>query len=266
MQGVQAEKSIIKSLEQVYNFENLFDVVVIIRGGGSQADLNCFNSYNLASHVAQFPIPVFTGIGHDKDESVVDIVANTKFKTPTAVAEYIISKTAEFENYINGLGESVFEILTDFINQQRNNLNQLISIFSPITKNLLLKENHRLNLLKNDVKNTTSNALKNSELEISNYFYKTHLQTQEIFIAQKNLIILLNQKKYQYSKTFLQSVKYKFRLLESNHRLLNPDTILKRGYTITSFNGKIVKNPEILHTDDLITTLFFKGKIKSKVK
>jgi len=266
MQGVQAEKSIIKSLEQVYNFENHFDVVVIIRGGGSQADLNCFNSYNLASHVAQFPIPVFTGIGHDKDESVVDIVANTKLKTPTAVAEYIISKTAEFENYINVLGKSVFEILNDFINQQKNNLNQLISIFSPITKNLLLKENHHLYLLKNDVKNTTSNALKNSELEISKFIYKTHLQTQEIFIAQNNLITLLNQKKHQYSKTFLQSVKYKFRLLESNHRLLNPDTILKRGYTITSFNGKIVKDSEILHTDDLITTLFFKGKIKSKVK
>lgn len=266
MQGVQAEKSIIQSLEKIYKYENNFDVVVIIRGGGSQADLNCFNSYNLASNVAQFPIPVLTGIGHDKDESIVDIVANTKLKTPTAVAEFIISKTSDFESYLNTIGNSVFEILNEFINQQSNNLDQLISIFGPITKNVLLKEVHRIKLLENEAKTAFFNTLKNNELEINKLLHKTHLEISEIFIAQEDHIKLLNQKKYQYSKTFLQSVKYKFRLLESNLRLLNPDNILKRGYTITSFDGKIVSNPEILHRDDVITTRFYNGKIKSKVK
>ncbi len=266
MQGLQAEKSIIKSLEKIYTYENYFDVVVIIRGGGSQADLNCFNGYNLASHVAQFPIPVFTGIGHDKDESVVDIVANTKLKTPTAVAEFIILKTTEFESYLTDLGHSVFEVLNEFIIQQNNSLNQFIGIFSPHTKNLLLKENHKLKLLNNNIKSSILSAIKDNKTEISKLVHKTHLETNEIFITQKEQVNQLNQKKTQYSKTFLRSIKYKFRLLESNLRLLNPDNILKRGFTITSFEGEIVKDPKILNTDDIITTTFYKGKIKSKVK
>ncbi|MGM0505145.1 MAG: exodeoxyribonuclease VII large subunit, partial [Bacteroidota bacterium] len=84
MQGLKAEESIIDTLERIFQHDHFFDIVVIIRGGGSQADLNCFNNYLLAANVAQFPIPVLTGIGHDKDESIVDLVACQKLKTPTA--------------------------------------------------------------------------------------------------------------------------------------------------------------------------------------
>jgi exodeoxyribonuclease VII large subunit len=86
MQGPQTEVSVIRALERIYEYEDLFDVVVIIRGGGSQFDLSCFDNYNIAFHVAQFPLPVITGIGHEKDNSVVDLVAHTRLKTPTAVA------------------------------------------------------------------------------------------------------------------------------------------------------------------------------------
>jgi exodeoxyribonuclease VII large subunit len=91
MQGDDAEDSIIRALEIIHTYEDVFDVVVIIRGGGSQADLSCFNQYRLALHVAQFPLPVITGIGHEQDETIVDLVAHTQLKTPTAVAEYMIS-------------------------------------------------------------------------------------------------------------------------------------------------------------------------------
>ncbi|NOQ28419.1 MAG: exodeoxyribonuclease VII large subunit, partial [Bacteroidales bacterium] len=78
MQGLQAENSIINSLEKIYEYEDFFDAVVIIRGGGSQSDLSCFNNYLLSANIAQFPLPVLTGIGHDKDESIVDLVAHKK--------------------------------------------------------------------------------------------------------------------------------------------------------------------------------------------
>ncbi len=266
MQGTQAETSIIQSLEAIYNYEDFFDVVVIIRGGGSQADLNCFNSYNLASHVAQFPIPVITGIGHDKDESVIDIVANTKLKTPTAVAEFIILKTSEFEKYIDELGNSAYDLLNDFIFEQNNNLNQLIGFLSPVTKNLLLKENHALNLLKNEVKISTSISIKNRKSEIHHLNYKTIISSTGKISAQKDLINQINKKKLQYSKTFLQSNKYKLSLLENNLRLLSPDNILKRGYTITSYEGKAIKDPGKLKPDDLITTTFYNGEVESKVR
>lgn len=95
MQGVAAEQSIIDALTAIAESEEQFDAVAIIRGGGSTSDLNCFNSYRLASYIAQFPLPVLTGIGHDKDVSVSDMVAHTMLKTPTAVAVWLYERSAE---------------------------------------------------------------------------------------------------------------------------------------------------------------------------
>ncbi len=101
MQGAGAEESIIIALEAIAESSDEFDAVVVIRGGGSVADLNCFNSYRLSSHVAQFPLPVVAGIGHDKDVSVVDMVAHTSLKTPTAVATWLVERMAQIEGYLN---------------------------------------------------------------------------------------------------------------------------------------------------------------------
>ena len=90
MQGAAAEDSIVAALERVASAADRFDAVVVVRGGGSASDLNCFNAYRLAAHVAQFPLPVLTGIGHDKDVSVADMVARMPLKTPTAVAAWLV--------------------------------------------------------------------------------------------------------------------------------------------------------------------------------
>jgi exodeoxyribonuclease VII large subunit len=91
MQGEEAASSIIDAMHQVFENIGNYDLLVIIRGGGATLDLDCFDNYDLGSHVAQFPIPVITGIGHERDETITDMVAHTKMKTPTAVAEFIIS-------------------------------------------------------------------------------------------------------------------------------------------------------------------------------
>ena len=95
VQGTAAEQSICTALEEVALRQEQFDAVVLIRGGGSASDLSCFNSYRLCSYVAQFPLPVITGIGHDKDTSVADMVAHTPLKTPTAVAAWLTERMAE---------------------------------------------------------------------------------------------------------------------------------------------------------------------------
>src|SRR5690554_2040794 len=90
MQGDRSESSIIEALEKIFIHREYFDVVAIIRGGGASADLNCFDSYLLANNIAQFPLPVISGIGHERDVTVADVVSHTRAKTPTAVAEFII--------------------------------------------------------------------------------------------------------------------------------------------------------------------------------
>ncbi|WP_418990969.1 exodeoxyribonuclease VII large subunit [Alistipes sp.] len=101
MQGAAAEESIIAALCAVADRMEEFDAVVVIRGGGSRSDLNCFDAYRLSAHVAQFPLPVITGIGHDKDTSVADLVAHTALKTPTAVAGWLVERMEETDGWLD---------------------------------------------------------------------------------------------------------------------------------------------------------------------
>jgi len=103
MQGEEAPGSIIAAMENIYDSESDFDCVVIIRGGGSKADLESFNQYELAYFITQFPLPVLTGIGHERDESIADMVAHRGLKTPTAVAEFLIDQLLAFEFRLSAL-------------------------------------------------------------------------------------------------------------------------------------------------------------------
>ena len=101
MQGAEAEESIVRALGEAADRADGFDALVLIRGGGSQSDLGCFNSYRLCCYLAQFPLPVVTGIGHDKDTSVADMVAHTALKTPTAVAGWLVERMAETDGWLD---------------------------------------------------------------------------------------------------------------------------------------------------------------------
>ena len=101
MQGAGAEDSIVAALDAVADRMDDFDAVVLIRGGGSASDLNCFNAYRLCAHIAQFPLPILTGIGHDKDTSVADMVAHTALKTPTAVAGWLVERMTQAEGWLD---------------------------------------------------------------------------------------------------------------------------------------------------------------------
>ncbi len=110
MQGNGAEESIVAALEGVAESNEEFDAVVIIRGGGSVSDLHCFNSYRICSHVAQFPLPIIAGIGHDKDVSVVDMVAALSLKTPTAVATMLTERMAQHEAWLEAAAQSLVDM------------------------------------------------------------------------------------------------------------------------------------------------------------
>lgn len=109
MQGTQAEESLCAALEAVAAAEEPYDAVVIVRGGGATSDLNCFNSYRLCSYIAQFPLPILTGIGHDRDQSVADLVAHTALKTPTAVAAWLVERMGRIDRWLEDAARLVKE-------------------------------------------------------------------------------------------------------------------------------------------------------------
>ena len=122
VQGSTAEESIITALGKIAEREEEFDAVALIRGGGSQSDLECFNSYALSAHIAQFPLPVLTGIGHDKDSSVADLVAARALKTPTAVADFITGLAEGFHSEVEGRYEQIAQLAIHHITTHANRL------------------------------------------------------------------------------------------------------------------------------------------------
>lgn len=124
MQGEQTESSIIEALDRIACHEELFDGVVIIRGGGATSDLNSFDSYPLAANIAQFPLPVITGIGHERDDTVLDSVAHIRVKTPTAAAEFLISRMDEAADHLAYLTTRLHEGVATRLKQERTRLNQ----------------------------------------------------------------------------------------------------------------------------------------------
>ncbi|HOI50092.1 MAG TPA: exodeoxyribonuclease VII large subunit, partial [Prolixibacteraceae bacterium] len=125
MQGAEAAPSILRALDRIYAEEENFDAVAIIRGGGAQADLSCFDNFELAYTVAQFPLPVVTGIGHEKDDTIIDLVAHTRQKTPTAVAEFFISGAARFYEKLTELQKAVAERTREILESHAETLTNL---------------------------------------------------------------------------------------------------------------------------------------------
>ena len=146
MQGDHAPKSIIKALNEIVSEEEKWDIVVIIRGGGATTDLGCFDDYELASHCAQFPLPILSGIGHTRDMSIVDMVAHTSVKTPTAAAEWLIERVAEQVEMIRQLALRLQRATQHAVVQENNKLQAYMQRMSHAAQRLLMQEQNRLQM------------------------------------------------------------------------------------------------------------------------
>lgn len=151
MQGENAEQSIISALDEVAAASEKFDVVVIVRGGGAVSDLSCYDRYGVASCVAQFPIPVVTGIGHDRDVSVVDEVACVHLKTPTAVAAFIIDSTLAAHQRLSNVLQQFSDAVTLYVKEHQQKLDALAGSIATSAAICLERQKNRVQLLSADL-------------------------------------------------------------------------------------------------------------------
>jgi exodeoxyribonuclease VII large subunit len=143
MQGDRTEQSVIAALDAIAAQQERWDVVVIIRGGGATSDLSCFDTYSLAANCAQFPLPVITGIGHERDDTVIDSVSHTRVKTPTAAAEFLIAHQLEAAEALEALANRLHEALTGRLDGARRRLQSLMERLPLQVKMRLQTERHR---------------------------------------------------------------------------------------------------------------------------
>jgi exodeoxyribonuclease VII large subunit len=265
MQGKETEQGIISSLDRIAGHQGIFDLVVIIRGGGSVTDLSWFDSYEIAYHVTQFPLPVITGIGHEKDLSVTDMVAYDSLKTPTAVADYIIGKMSTAEDDLIELSTSLRDMSLTIIEDNKSVIEAFSQKLLPLALYMLAGNREMLTRkildLTRSVKEMTSRSglltgkLSSGLLSAAKGYTAERSHTLRI-LRQNMLTLSLNLMKT--SGTLLGN-------LDSSLHILDPLNVMKRGYSITTRDGGIIRSKDQLKKDDIISTRFTDGSVSSKV-
>ena len=265
MQGTETEQGVISALDRIALNAHLFDLTVIIRGGGSQTDLSWFDNYNIAYHVTQFPLPVITGIGHDKDISVTDMVAYRSLKTPTAVADFLIDSVAATDNHIIEMSSEIIGSSKIIIEKNRNRIDTSGNKLFPLTKIILSAIKDKLSDKIIEIisigKEYTFKAGRipaNQESRLTS--------AAKSFSSGKEMVLRRNSQNLIAGTRNLMSMNnMMLKGLDSSLTLLNPENVLQRGYSITSINGLILKNSDKVEQNDLIDTQLYKGSLSSSV-
>jgi len=266
MQGLAAEASVIAALEQIYEWAEHFDCVVLIRGGGSQADLECFNSYEIAAHIAQFPIPVLTGIGHERDETVADLVAYMHLKTPTAVAEFLIDQLNEFAAYLQQLEDHFAMLVKQFVLDKQVYIRELSNNFQHLVKRIVQGEEQKLEHTGQLLRRAVAGAIRSASGFLDSIPDHIQLHTRNILSTEKRNLKQFNDRLRSSGNHALSASGRLLEMYEKQCSLVDPVNTLKRGFTITSSGGKIITSLEKLEAGDEISTRFRDGEASSKIE
>jgi len=266
MQGEDAETSIVDALSMIYNQLDEFDLVAIVRGGGASADLSCFDSYTLANHIAQFPLPIFTGIGHEKDTTVADLVAYKSVKTPTALAEYLIDLIGEAEQQYSFQKDKLIELSTECVEISASKLIELGSELKSTCQLIIFQNKNNLTKTWSALPSLAKLYIFRDTTTVKSLKTQLKSSTKKFFIDQKYFIPDYHKELKTLS---IQKMASNYKRIEFMERMLatiNPANTLKKGYTITKVDGKAAKSANEIMQGNLITTIFWDGEVKSIIK
>ena len=245
MQGEGVEQSIIAALERIFSFHipQNFDAVVIIRGGGATSDMSGFDTLALAENVANFPLPIITGIGHDRDESILDMVSHIRVKTPTAAAALLIDHLKTVLDAINDAQEQIVRLAQQKLTSHKSRLSTFAEILPRLFTNVKTRQEARLDSL---------NSRMTTAIRQSIVTHQSLINALEV-----KMPILLDRR--------LMAEQHRLQLIEEKTKNLDPALLLKRGYSITLHNGKAVRSPQQLQSGDEIETRLANGTLRSVV-
>ncbi len=266
MQGDQAPDSIKNAIIQIFNSNQEYDVIVIVRGGGANLDLHAFDHFKLAEIIARCPIPIFTGIGHTRNISLADELAKANFKAPTKVAEELIHLKSQFEN---NLMMKMTELLTSSSEQIENckrNLQLTTLAFSVEPHTLLRQQMEWINGLRNNIENFTIRNIvnKKNQLEVNSIPIK-HIAQGRIKIAKQSLDPIVQH----ISSHANHRISVKRQMLDVMDKTIeskDPKVWIQRGYARISSNGKFVSSIEQIDQTQDLTIEMKDGKITTTIK
>ena len=244
VQGELVESSIIAALNEINKQVDAFDCVVIIRGGGAASDMLGFDTLALAENVANFPLPVITGIGHDRDECIVDIVAHTNVKTPTAAAAFLIDNLTKVHDRLSCLAERLCIAAKQNMTDENHRMERLAHRVTPAAERMLTTAEHRTEMLARRMMPAAERMLTTAE-------HRTEMLARRMMPAAERILTAAN---------------HRLDMLGQRATALDPKHILRRGYSITLLDGRIVTDARHLGDGDTIVTRFYRGQTTSVVK
>lgn len=263
MQGNAVEQSIIRSLSEIAKED--FDCVVIIRGGGASLDLAGFDNYNLGVAIAKFTLPILTGIGHERDETIADLVSHTKLKTPTAVAEFLIEKMQSFEEYYIGLKEALVYFSREKITQNKVAIRELSHVAKIETQKIIERNKVRLVQIKSELPLTIEAFLKCQKQNLNNSAQGVSVSKSALINEQNKKLSKLASSLKLTSNNILKEQVSNLKLIEKTIKLIHPDNVLKRGYAMIFKDGNVFTSIKDLEKDDEVEIKLRDGIKKSKI-
>lgn len=243
MQGDDVTPSIINALNCIAGQQEQWDAVVIIRGGGATSDLSGFDTLELAENVAQFPLPIITGIGHERDDTVIDLIAHTRMKTPTAAAEFLIQHQSKELELLESIAASIFLSASNLLQAEKIRIQVLTAKIPTLFSAIQARETIKIDRL--------SAAMGYKALQ--------HIE------GEKSRISIIKKQLALYTDNLLNHQKKRIEQAENKLENASPERILKLGFSITRVNGQAIKSFDDVREGDNIETTLATGTINSTV-
>jgi len=266
MQGEKVEGEMLKSLSQIAKNPESFDAVVITRGGGSKLDLAWFDNYELGLAVAQMPLPVFIGIGHEIDQTILDLVGHTSLKTPTAVANYIIDHNGGFEAAIDTISQDIKDYALSALRDYDKNLTTAQFQVNNLARKQIEHSSMKLYSAQNEIPQLARAHLQQAGHDIKVHAITLRAASQAIIDEQFNPLNKNQSLLENLTKAKLKEEASRLKEAERLLAVLDPKRVLERGYSIAYKDGKVVTKSEMLDLGDELTIRFKEGIAETTVQ
>jgi exodeoxyribonuclease VII large subunit len=266
LQGDKAVENMLAELSQIETRLDKFDLVLIIRGGGGDVGMNCYDDYSLAKRIATFPLPVLTGIGHSTNETVAEMVAHKNCITPTDLAYEILTSFQEKESLLIELEQKLHRFGHALLVSEQQKISRFQQRLVQQTKMLLQVQHKSMEVVEKELSKQSFLLLKKSMSSVEKYEASAHEYPKKRFLVERELmkksqLLLLNGiQKVQ------SSAKHQLEINGAKLELLSPEKMFKRGFSISLKGGKVITSSKELRQGDTLETVFLDGRVMSKIE
>lgn len=286
VQGVSAEGELCSALAKAQEYDA--DVIAIIRGGGSRLDLEVFNSYSIAHAIAYSRLPVITGVGHESDETVVDLVAHSRQKTPTAVAHFFIEQNTNFESTVQWtyeriqkesrlnikqaqekmavLFERIHRVISERLSKEQNNLSHLNQSIFNESRHALIDNKQKLKESSRDLSHLVNQPLRTELNQLDRFRDKLKDHKDDILEDEELLLIDLKKNLKKGVEKKLREDDRKLEHFQSMTKLFHPENVLRKGFALVKKNKQVITRFSQFTKGDQVDVEFYNFSIKVKVE